>query len=163
MTAFWDTRGGEKSELSEIRVAESTARTGAGCEISERCEISPADPRSDFADDSALWTRLLTLAYQWDADDPRGLYGALHCFRIDGARLEEREGRLFIRSRPAPEGGWADEPAFQAEREQWLVPHAVALVRLLKAVQEGMTTMPWWLRLECAGEGVGQPAAEVTA
>jgi hypothetical protein len=121
------------------------------------------DPRPDFADDSALWTRLLARAHQWDADDPRGLFGALHGFRIWGARLEEREGRLFIRPRPAPEGGWADEAEFQAERQQWLVPHAVALVRLLRAVQEGITEMTWWLRLECAGEDAGRPAAEVAA
>lgn len=117
------------------------------------------DPRPDLADDSALWTRLLGLAHPLDGDDPQGLFGALLGFRCCGARLEWDGEKYLVR--PTPGGSWANESAFQFDREKWLVPHAVALVRLLRALAEGQETLTWWLRLECAGIDAGRPAHEV--
>jgi len=39
------------------------------------------DPRPDLAEDSARWSRLLSMAYDLDGDDPAGLYGALNGLR----------------------------------------------------------------------------------
>lgn len=89
-----------------------------------------ADPRSDIAADSALWVKLLSLAYDYDHDDPRGLFGALHGLRCGGAKLlpvPPDRARLT-------RGEWEADQYAQL-REQYLVPQAEALGEMLTRVR----------------------------
>lgn len=117
------------------------------------------DPRPDLADDSVVWTRLLHLAHSWDGDDLQGLFGALHGLRCCGARLHWDGEKYLVR--PSPGESWTDEASFQSDRERWLVPHCVALDRLLRALVEEHETLSWWLRVECGGIDTGGPANEM--
>ena len=90
------------------------------------------DPRPDLGDDTHLWRRLLELA-QVDEYDPHGLYGVLHGFRSCGARLERTAGgNLRLTA-----GELGSE--YRALRDEWLVPHRVALVELLRQVATDVT------------------------
>lgn len=82
------------------------------------------DPRPDLEGDSPLWSRLLTLAYDRDGEDTNGLFGVLHGFRCLGAGLVVVDGRARLVA-----GELGDD--YPTEREQWLVPHAFALTKLL--------------------------------
>jgi len=82
------------------------------------------DPRPDLEGDSNLWSRLLTLAYGHDGEDPNGLFGVLHGFRCSGAGLTVVDGRAHLVA-----GEMGDE--YPAERERWLDTHAPALAALL--------------------------------
>jgi len=94
-----------------------------------RRECLTADPRPDLAQDHYLWMRLLNMAYDRDGSDVDGLAGALHGFRCCGAvLLRGDDGYLRL----APGEIAADE--YAALRERYLVPHAAALVALLKAL-----------------------------
>ena len=152
-----------RSALSAIRGEEPATRQEikdcVPCALSAESALRVDDPRPDLADDSALWTCLLRLAFQWDGNDPRGLFGALFGVRCQGARLEWDGTKYLIR----PGDGWDDDEAFHCDRDQRLVPHATALVRMLRAVAEGHETLDWWVRMECAGEDAGRSAHEVIA
>ena len=93
-----------------------------------------ADPRPDLAGDSALWRRLLGLAYGCDFHDPRGLFGALHGLRCCGAALAASPGGLRLVPGELPPDEYA------ALRADYLVPHAPALRALLAAAGEGSET-----------------------
>ena len=93
---------------------------------------SDLDPRPDLGDDAHLWRRLLELA-QVDEYDPHGLYGVLRGFRSCGARLERTAGGN-LRVGPGELGS-----EYAALRDEWLVPHRVALVELLRQVATNVT------------------------
>ncbi len=88
-----------------------------------------ADPRDDLAEDRGLWRRLLTLAYDYDGDDPAGLFGSLHGLRCCGARLVVEGGQVRLVA------GELDD-AYPAFRERYLLPHAAALLELLGGLAE---------------------------
>jgi hypothetical protein len=86
-----------------------------------------ADPRPDLAGDSALWQRLLSLAYERDGEEPAGLFGALHGLRCCGAALATQGGRVRLSA-----GELGDE--YRALRRAYLLPHTAALRALLQAL-----------------------------
>jgi hypothetical protein len=88
------------------------------------------DPRSDdLIYDSAEWTRLLQLA---EAEDPN-LAGILHGFRCCGLRLHRGRQGWALRPEYDPKtSDWTTEAEYLALRDQWLVPHAAAITRLLQ-------------------------------
>jgi hypothetical protein len=98
------------------------------------------DPRPDLAEDSELWTRLLECAYDLDGNNPGGVFGALRAVRCCGARLVWRTQGLRIEPRFEPEGGWATEADWQADRDRLLAPHA-AKIRKLLAVSDAVEAM----------------------
>jgi len=87
------------------------------------------DPRPDLVDDAAEWTALLSTQYVRDAADPFGLYGVLHGFRCEGARLVLDRGRLRIEA-----GELAEE--YPALRSVYLVPRRIELSQLLETVTD---------------------------
>jgi len=86
------------------------------------------DPRPDLTEDSAWWTRLLTVAYARDGTDPQGLFGALHGLRCCGARLARCSAGLRLVS------GEMDAVEYAQDRARWLVPHKAALNEMIKGV-----------------------------
>jgi hypothetical protein len=85
-----------------------------------------ADPRwHDLPEDTHLWLGLLAAARTLDGDAPLGLFGALHGLRCLGARLHPTRTGVRLR---AGEMRW-DE--YLALREEYLMPHAATLRRLL--------------------------------
>jgi len=91
-----------------------------------RRERSIADPRPDLANDSALWSHLLDLAYDVDGDDPAGLCGALNGLRCYGAALVGSEGGVWL------VGGEMTDAEYDQMREEYLLPHKTTLTTLLK-------------------------------
>lgn len=89
-----------------------------------------ADPRPDLATDSALWARLLALAYAHDGDLPGGLFGALHGMRCMGA------GLLLVNGRCKLVHGEMVKADYDADRARYLVEHKAALVELLARLDE---------------------------
>ena len=88
-----------------------------------------ADPRGADLEDSELWNSLLARAYAIDADDPNGLFGALHGLRCCGAALVvDRRGVRLVK------GELGDEYALL--RKQYLMPHRDRLRRLLQELTE---------------------------
>lgn len=112
----------------EIAAREDEPTEATDLPIDER-ERWTTDPRPDLAEDSALWSRLLTMAYDRDVEDPDGLFGVLHGFRGYGAGLVVAEGRVCLVA-----GEMGD--AYAAQRREWLVPHAFALTKLLADITE---------------------------
>jgi hypothetical protein len=91
-----------------------------------RRERIVADPRPDLSGDSALWSRLLALAYDVDGDDPAGLCGILNGLRCYGAALVESAGQVRLAA------GEMTAAEYDQERRQYLVPHKNTLTMLLK-------------------------------
>jgi len=87
------------------------------------------DPRPDLEEDSALWERLLRMAYPVDGSSVRGLFWNLHGCRCGGARLVSRDGKLRI-----DPGEWADE--YPGIRQRYLEPFKLALIGFLKRMAE---------------------------
>jgi hypothetical protein len=86
------------------------------------------DPRNDMTCDTILWTDLLSRAYDHDADDPNGLFGALHGLRCLGAQLATTdEGYRLL---PGEIG-----EAYPVYRARYLALHAAALRNLLRQRQ----------------------------
>ena len=93
-----------------------------------RRKWAATDPRPDLVEDTGLWVRLLTLAYDVDGDKD-GLACALNGFRALGARLGVRDGS----ARLLP----GDVEEYDALRGRWLLPHRRTLTALLRRVAEG--------------------------
>ncbi len=88
-----------------------------------------SDPRAgDYPDDSLLWLRLLTAAYDRDGGHPEGLFGALSGIRGLGARLESTPNGTRITA------GEIDAAEYGEIRERWLLPHTDVLVELLRGI-----------------------------
>ena len=98
------------------------------------------DPRADwpehlrFPEDSELWSRLLTLAYNRDMQ----LYRNLKCFRVEGTRIVKlKNGNFGLRPviRPAgsdnPDEGWRDEADYKQCSKKYLAPWHDLLVEVL--------------------------------
>jgi hypothetical protein len=85
-----------------------------------------ADPRwHDLPEDTHLWLGLLAAARALDGDAPLGLFGALHGLRCLGARLHPtRTGVRLL-------AGEMKRDEYLDLREEYLLPHAVTLRRLL--------------------------------
>jgi hypothetical protein len=90
------------------------------------------DPRPDLTDDAAEWTALLATQFVRDGNDQHGLYGVLHGFRCEGARLVNDRGRLRLEA-----GELAEE--YPALRSVYLVPRRNELSRLLDVVTDRLT------------------------
>lgn len=98
------------------------------------------NPRPDLTEDADRWRRLLAAAA---LSDTPGIYGALHGVRCCGARLV-RNGTGYRIAAPGPDDGPLSyhEPdpetgevvTWEADREDWLVPHREELVRLLRGL-----------------------------
>ena len=98
------------------------------------------DPRSNFPDhlrlseDSALWSKLLTIAHRRNPQ----LYGVLWVFRIEGTRIVKlRNGNFGLRPviRPAgsdnPDEGWRDAADYKQCAKKFLAPWHDLLVEVL--------------------------------
>lgn len=84
------------------------------------------DPRRfDLPEDTELWTGLLSRAHALDGEASQGLFGALHGLRCFGARLQST--RTGMRLSP----GDMTRAEYRVLREEYLVPHAGVLRRLL--------------------------------
>ena len=103
------------------------------------------DPRSNFPDhlrlseDSALWSKLLTLAHRRSPQLARNLEG----FRTEGTKIVKLKNESFgLRPviRPAgsinPEEGWRDEADYRRYAKKFLAPWHNMLVKLLEELKE---------------------------
>jgi hypothetical protein len=75
---------------------------------------------------------LLATQYARDGANPHGLYGVLHGFRCEGARLVLDRGRLRLEP-----GELAEQ--YPGLRNLWLVPRRDELTALLAAVAQRLT------------------------
>jgi len=102
------------------------------------------DPRSNFPDhlrlseDSALWSKLLTLAHRRSPQLARNLEG----FRAEGTRIVKlKNGNFGLRPviRPAgsdnPDEGWRDEADYKEYAKKFLAPWHNMLVKLLEELK----------------------------
>ena len=102
------------------------------------------DPRSNFPDhlrlseDSALWSKLLTLAHRHSPQLARNLEG----FRTEGTKIVKlKNGNLGLRPviRPAgsenPDEGWRDEADYKEYAKKFLAPWHNMLVKLLEELK----------------------------
>ena len=97
----------------------------------KRTDPPDADPRPELTEDHHRWVTLLRMAAEVDFDDPHGVYGALLGVRCLGARLgEDGDGWRLLKPDDVPLAEW------EALREQWLVPHASTLWKLLAPTKE---------------------------
>ncbi len=88
------------------------------------------DPRPDLGEDSALWVRLMSLAYVADPE----LAGSLHGMRCCGTRLQRTPCGIVMQPDIDPSGrdGWPSIDAYRKARERWLIPHADTVRALLR-------------------------------
>ncbi|MDP3936829.1 MAG: hypothetical protein Q8R92_01685 [Deltaproteobacteria bacterium] len=87
------------------------------------------DPRPELKYDSAEWTRLLARV---EAFDPM-CAGVLHGFRCGGLRLHRGGKGYTLRPEFDPATSiWADESAYKADRDAWLVPHTEVIITALR-------------------------------
>jgi hypothetical protein len=93
-----------------------------------------ADPRPDLSDDSALWSRLLARAWDFDAPHPEGCFGALFGIRCCGVRLAVDKGQARILQGEAG-------AEYLALRDRWLVPHRET-IRWLLAELVSLSAVP---------------------
>ncbi len=102
------------------------------------------DPRADwpehlrFPEDSELWSRLLTLAYNRDMQ----LYRNLKCFRVEGTKIVKlKNGNFGLRPivRPPdsdnPDEGWRDEADYKRYAKKYLAPYHELLMELLEELK----------------------------
>lgn len=109
------------------------------------------DPRPDLTEDSALWSRLLTLA---KAEDERlnnktvkqkqtgSFFGVLHGFRCAGTRLRRSEtgsGMYVLRPDidPTGERAWINEAEYKQFSMRYLAPWEESLIKILKILSFG--------------------------
>lgn len=154
-------------EMARRRLAElrhGSAEAGAGYphtdreyDINDINDISPprpvveaaeiirlqwtADPRPSLVEDSALWSRLLALAYQRHGDGSDSVFWLVQGIRCCGARLVLRDGRLRLEPRPDSERAGPFEhdlgnEEWRTVRKKWLLPHRVAISALLEALAQ---------------------------
>jgi hypothetical protein len=103
------------------------------------------DPRADWpehlrlSEDSALWSKLLTLAHRHSPQLARILEG----FRTEGTRIVKlKNGNFGLRPviRPAgsdnPDEGWRDEADYKEYAKKFLAPWHNTLVKLLEELKE---------------------------
>jgi hypothetical protein len=90
------------------------------------------DPRPDLDTDAPLWDAVLTEQFARDGSDQHGLYGTLHGFRAEGARLVLDRGRLRL-----DPGELAEH--YPGLRNLYLVPRRDELTALLAAVAQRLT------------------------
>ena len=83
------------------------------------------DPRPDIADDSALWVRLLPVAYGLDGARAGGAFGVLHGLRCMGARLAVIGGQARLFRGDIPEG------EYEQYKREYLAPNHETVQRLL--------------------------------
>ena len=109
------------------------------------------DPRSDLTEDSALWSRLLTLA---KAETERlnnkttvkqeqtgSFFGVLHGFRCAGTRLRRSEtgsGMYVLRPDVDPTGerAWLNREEYERCREKYLTPWKGVLIKTLQKLSK---------------------------
>ena len=87
------------------------------------------DPRPDLTDDAPAWTALLSTQFVRDGNDQHGLFGILHGFRCEGARLVVDGKRLRIDA-----GEIEDE--YPLLRSLYLLPRRDELTALLATVAD---------------------------
>lgn len=105
------------------------------------------DPRSNFPDhlrlseDSALWSKLLTLAHQRSPQLARNLEG----FRTEGTKIVKLKNESFgLRPviRPAgsnnPDEGWESAEDYKRYAKKFLAPWHDALVEMLEELRKEM-------------------------
>ena len=105
------------------------------------------DPRPDLTEDSALWSRLLTLAKAEDEclnnkttgkqKQTGSFFGVLHGFRCAGTRLRRSEtgsGMYVLRPDidPTGERAWMSQEEYEQFRDRYLAPWKDVLVRVLQ-------------------------------
>jgi hypothetical protein len=92
------------------------------------------DPRKDdLRYDSMDWTALLSFLERIDPDAA----GVLHGFRCGGLRLHRGASGYALRPEYDPATSiWADETAYKADRDQWLLPHTDVIVRALRSMNK---------------------------
>lgn len=101
----------------------------------DKCPGPTEDPRPDLAEDSAWWSRLLTLAHERDEE----LGGILHGFRCLGRRLRRRDGGVVL----GPADDAADVLEYQEDRARYLLPSYTSLLTaLLTQLSEEVVARP---------------------
>lgn len=93
------------------------------------------DPRPDLTEDSALWTKLLTMADKIN----KHCAGTLNGFRCGGMRLKREPEGYALRPEfgdPASSSAWATLEEYAADRKKWLYPYTRLIIRLLNKLTE---------------------------
>ena len=101
--------------------------------LSEIHHRQTSDPRPELSDDSALWSRALTL--EWHRDHGHvSLWGILRVLRSCGVRMrwQEKDGTRFL----ALDRGEMGEAEYERDRRQLLLPYKERLVMLLRHLAE---------------------------
>ena len=91
-----------------------------------------ADPRPDLKEDSALWVKFLTAAWNPDNSD---LYFTLHGFRCNSLRLVRGSQGYVLRPEFDERSGFSDEQDYREARDKYLVPHSGEIGRLLRGLE----------------------------
>lgn len=103
--------------------------------------IEIVDPRPDFLEDSALWTKLLKLVGRRYGAEGLELFGILHGMRCCGLRVRVgQSGGYVLRPEISYKDGFKDLYEYETLRDKYLKPHVktiTELMRLLKESEEG--------------------------
>ena len=99
--------------------------------------FSGVDPRrEDMPEDSKLWDRLISLAWQVEVKKPESempLTTNLMAMRIKGTLIGDNgAGGYKLRPKVRGQGNWASEAAYRATAEKLLKPYNGLLLKLLK-------------------------------
>ena len=90
------------------------------------------DPRPDLKYDSPEWTKLLQTL---DKHCPvREFVGIMHGFRCAGLRLHRGARGYVLRPDFDPTSKWRTKEEYEKDRDQWLMPWADDIVRILQAL-----------------------------
>ena len=107
------------------------------------------DPRPDLTEDSALWSRLLTLAkaeterlnnkITVKQEQTGSFFGVLHGFRCAGTRLRRSEtgsGMYVLRPDVDPTGerAWISREEYELYRGKYLAPWKDELIKILQVL-----------------------------
>ena len=111
------------------------------------------DPRPDLIEDSALWSRLLTLAkaeterlrskITVEQDRTGSFFGVLHGFRCAGTRLRKSNtgsGMYVLRPDVDPTGerAWISREEYEQFKERYLAPWKDVLIETLQKLSKGV-------------------------
>jgi hypothetical protein len=91
------------------------------------------DPRPDLKKDSKLWQVVLKTAERVN----KQIYSNLHSFRIAGARLKVKDGKLKLIPTIGQNKYWKTKADYQKDRKEYLLPYTEEIKEIFKEVEDG--------------------------